>query len=94
MLEFLVLCAATWRVASIVQREKIAEGFRKLLGESLNEQLGVYTYKDTFFGHLIQCFWCVSIWAGLFCMGLFLLNPLLLYPFAASAAAIAIDKVI
>lgn len=94
MLEFIILCAATWRVTSIVQREKIAERFRQLLGEQFNEQLGVYTYKDTFLSHLIQCFWCVSVWAGIFCMVLFLINPLLLYPFAASAVAIVIDKAI
>lgn len=94
MLDFLVLALATWRITSIVQAEEIAKPFRRLFGVTFNQMLQVEQYPDTFLGHLIKCFWCVSVWAGFVCASCYFIEPRVLYPFAASALAIIMDKVL
>ena len=94
MIDFIVLVMATWRLTSIVQREKVAAVFRRLFGEKYDPMLLTETYPDTFLGHLIQCFWCVSVWCGLVCAVVYIYDPRYLLPLAASAFAIVIDKVI
>jgi len=93
-IDLFILGLATWRITSILQREKIATPLRQRLGEKYDEILQVNTYADTFFGHLIGCFWCVSVWGGVFSVVLYILFPLALLPFAVSALVILYDKVI
>ena len=95
LINFAILVLATWRLASILQRELIMEKVRnKVFGETYNTLLNTYTYPDTFLGHLIQCFMCVSVWTGLLCSIVYVYDPRFLLPLAASAVAIALDKVI
>lgn len=82
-----VLALATWRVANILNEEKIAEPLRRLCGEKEIEE-NVFQFPDTFFGNLISCFRCVSVWAGMFIVILYLIYPPLTWPFAASTLAI------
>lgn len=84
---------ATYRLTSILYREKIGGRFRKLMGADETEE--TITYPDTFFGKLISCFWCLSVWAGLFNLGFLLLLPEALLPFAASTVSIILfEKVL
>lgn len=92
VLDLIILCFSAWRLTSILQREYVAGAFRKLFGEKLDTSLGVYTYPDTFLGHLIQCFWCVSVWASLACYFVYLIDVRLLIPFAVSTVVIFMDK--
>lgn len=81
---------ATWRITSIIQREEIFSFLRRWLGvEDIN---GYELYPDTFFGKLISCFWCVSVWVGLACTIILLIFPYILIPFALSGVSIWIDE--
>lgn len=88
---FIVGVLATWRITSILHHEEIAAPFRALLG--VQEDEGLTSYPDTFLGHLIECFWCVSVWVAIGCTLILVWFPYLLLPFALSAGAIAIERV-
>lgn len=82
----------TWRLATILERERIARPIRRFFGEREDAALGGYpTYPDTFFGYLISCFKCLSVWCGLFVLCLLLIDPRLVLPLALSAAAILLQ---
>jgi hypothetical protein len=81
---------ATWRIASIIHSERIAKPFRSLFGVIETEETTMY--PDTFFGHLIECFYCVSVWVGLGTTVVLFLYPYVLIPFAMSAVAIWIHE--
>lgn len=102
---FVIGCLATFRLTSIIQREKIAAPFRRLFGVIEGEGDTFYfvrdeytiIYPDNFFGHLLECFWCVSVWVGLFVTLYICLLPefpflLLLLPFAFSAVAMLLRE--
>lgn len=82
----IVIALATWRLAHILNEEKIAEGLRKKLGEK--EVEGLYEYPDTFFANLISCFRCLSVWAAAAAVLLYLVYPPITWIFAASTLAI------
>lgn len=81
-----VYALATYRVTSALFREKIGEGFRKLIGATETED--VILYPDTFLGELISCYWCLSFWVGVLLLPFLLFLPEFLLPFAASTLAI------
>lgn len=88
-MEFLVACLATWRISNIIYEEKIFE--------SVRARLGVFrdgSYNDTFIANLLSCFWCVSVWVGIACTIVTAVAPVVLLPFALSAAAIMIKGVV
>lgn len=86
----LITFLATWRITSILHHEDIAAPFRAWLG--VQEEGDLISYPDTFLGHLIECFWCTSVWVGLVCAAIMLLLPYILLPFALSAGAIMIER--
>lgn len=86
MLDFLIVCLAIWRITHILHSEKIAEPIRKLVGF---DGLG---YPDTIVGYLFSCFYCLSVWISGLCYILYLVAPVVLYIFAASAGAIIIHE--
>jgi hypothetical protein len=90
---FVVGILAVYRISSIMVDEKIAAPFRHLLGVEVSID-GILIYPDTFFGALISCFRCTSVWVAFGCIVLFLTIPVLLLPFAVSAGAVMIDEVI
>lgn len=89
---FIVAGLATWRVTNIIQKEEIASPIRKSLGvvEPDGEDPDYWIYPDDFWGRVLHCFFCGSIWiAGAITM-LCLIFPPLILPFAISALAIMI----
>lgn len=95
----LVAGLAAFRLASIIHSEKIAAPIRRLFGVIENEihQFGhgdpfEPIYPDTFFGHLLECFWCVSVWAAFGVTVVLIVWPWALIPFAVSALAILFRK--
>ncbi len=86
---FIVAILATWRITSILHHEAIALPLRKWLGQ---DKLG--SYPNTFVGKLWDCFWCLSIWVGIVCTVILWLFPPLLVPFALSAGALWIERLI
>jgi len=91
-LELAILALATWRVTSIIHSEKIAYPLRRLFGAKMDKLLGVEVYPDTFLGHLIQCFWCVSVWVAAGSTLVYLYDVRFLIPFAISALAIFMNE--
>ena len=89
---YAVVILAAWRLTSILQRERIARPIRRFFGERDDKATGLYTYPDSFFGYLISCFYCISVWTALFCYIVFLVFPYLLLPLAISAAAIITEE--
>jgi len=89
---FVVASLATWRIASIVHHEKIASPFRRILGvEEITEE--DWSYPDSFIGNLIECFKCVSVWIGIAAAIAMILFPPILIPFALSAVAVIIERI-
>lgn len=86
-----LMVLATWRLTSIINRERIAQPIRKLFGES-EDSVGLVSYPATFFGYLISCFMCLSIWISLIVIGIWLVCPYILWPFALSAGALLVEK--
>ena len=80
---------ATWRLASIIHAEKIAKPIRWLFG--VREENDIFIYPDNFFGDLISCFWCVSVWVGIGILFVMMFFPLAVVPFALSAVAIIVE---
>lgn len=87
-LEWFVLVAlATWRVAALFYYDRGPWD----VFERLRYKAGVYAEFKPFWGKQLDCFWCVSLWAGLVCgIAGFLWWPLLL-PFALSGAAVLLS---
>jgi hypothetical protein len=77
---------ATWRMTNIVTEEKIFEPLRKGLGSD-----GIH-YPDSFFGYLVSCFYCFSVWAGVICTLLYIFFPYPLLPLALSAVSIFLKE--
>lgn len=96
---FLVIVTglATWRITSIIQKEKIFEPIRKWLGEKeISTEIAPgniisYTESTTFISELVSCFMCLSVWIGLACTILLFVYPYILMPFFLSAVAIIIN---
>jgi hypothetical protein len=73
---------ATWRITNILYQEKIAEFLHRWTGDD----------PSTFFGYLINCFYCSSVWVGIAVTIAVLVFPLIILPFALSAIAIFIHE--
>lgn len=73
---------AVWRITHIVVFEKIMYFLHRWAGDN----------PDTFFGYLVNCFLCMSVWVGIAVTVLVLVFPIFVLPFALSAAAILINK--
>lgn len=92
LLWLLIATLSVWRLTSIIHTERIARVVRKLFG--VDETGELWIYPDTFFGYLISCFWCLSIWVGLAVAVLLILLPYVLLPFALSGGAILINRLL
>jgi hypothetical protein len=88
---------ATWRISSIITREEIGKPLRSLVGITSMRTATGEEYNeipDTFFGYLFSCLWCMSVWVSILLIVPVLKFPPVLLPFAASAGAILIDRLI
>ena len=83
---------STWRITSIIHSERIAQPFRSLFGVIETED--AIMYPDTFFGHLLECFYCTSVWVGVGTAVVLFLFPYILIPFAMSAVAIWVHELL
>lgn len=83
---------ATWRLTSILYREKIATPIRYWIGERKDIHTGKETYPDTFIGKVIACFWCLSVWCGIVVLLIWFVFPYILIPLALSAISILIEQ--
>jgi hypothetical protein len=92
---FVIAALATWRITAVLHREKIADFIRKsnLIRGRFDAESNSWDYPDTLFGYLVSCFWCLSIWVALFCTALLFIFPYALLPFALSAVAIYLDRI-
>lgn len=84
---FLVLSLASFRLTYIAHSETILDEVRKSLGGNKSET-GIWEYPDTFFGNLLSCFWCLSVWISFIVWIIYVIYPPILVPFAISAVAI------
>ena len=103
MLDFLILSFATWRLSSLLATPdddgpwEMFLRFRRFAGVEYDENTGYYFGTNEFSKGLI-CVWCVSFWIGL---GLGLLYYFFgdwivwfSLPFALSAAAIIVERIV
>lgn len=87
MTRLLLLGLASWRLASLLMRERgpfdVFGRLRTRLGVDRAGEMGEWQ-------ELFSCVWCLSIWTALI---LYVFRfPLLLYVLAASTIAIAIER--
>jgi hypothetical protein len=100
LLEFVVLALATWRVSHLFTQEEGPFGIftkvREKIGRIEHDADGIVVMTpETFFGQLLSCVWCLSVWAGTFFFVAYYLFPesiVLAYPFALSASAIWVER--
>lgn len=99
-LEFVVLSLATWRVSHLVTQEDgpfdIFIIVREKIGRIEHDDDGqVVMIPETFFGKLLSCVWCLSVWIATGFFIAYLIWPMsifLAYPLAISALAITAEK--
>jgi len=84
---------SVWRLTHMVWNEKVMTKFRYLFGERFDFGTGKPTYPNTWYGYLIDCFLCLSVWVGLIFTILIFIFPYILLPFFLSALAIWIQEV-
>lgn len=97
--ELLIYGAATWRIASIITQEcgpfHIFINLREKVGIIHDEECVPIAWPDTFFGELLSCVWCSSIWVALFWGIMIFLSPALSLKiatiFAFSTVAVMIN---
>lgn len=97
---FLLFSFATWRLASLLVREKgpwdMFVWIRERTGIRHDENKTPYLIPDNVLAGILSCTWCASMWAGMFWVGFFLIVPPLATKiatiFAISTGAILIDK--
>lgn len=85
-----VAVLATTRLTLILHEERIAKGIRGLFGITESDDLVIY--PETFWGYLFGCYWCLSVWVGIFCTIILIFMPILLLPFALSMVAILLNE--
>lgn len=98
--ELLVYGAATWRIASMFVRERgpfdVFVWIRERAGIVHDDEKAPIGYPDTFFGGLLSCVWCSSMWVAVFLGILILLVPAwsltIAMVFAFSTIAAMIDS--
>jgi hypothetical protein len=84
---------AAWRLASIINKERIASPIRKAVGVvELGDDPEYWAYPDNFLGELISCEWCLSVWTGGLMTALLYVFPPAVLPFALSAFSIMFKK--
>jgi len=98
--EFLIYGAATWRIASLLVQENgpfhIFRWMRERFGIIHDDEDNVVGIPHTFFGELLSCVWCSSIWVAIFLGIVILVIPSwslkIAMVFAFSTIAVMIEK--
>jgi hypothetical protein len=100
--DFVIGFMAVWRLSSLIVQEKgpfnIFVKIRKLAKIEHDDTGEVVSSPDTFWGGLLSCVWCSSVWISGFWTACYILNKeLTMYCsifLALSAGAIWLNKVI
>lgn len=79
---------SVWRITNIVEVEKIAQPLRNLFGIKHDVAGNPVSWPQSFFGYLLGCFWCLSVWVSIFVAIAVYVFPYVLLPFFFSALAI------
>lgn len=98
-MSFFLLALAVWRISSLLVNENgpfdIFQRLRFSVGVRWH---GASSVPETELAKVFLCLWCMSFWVGLLIALLFFWLPAFtlfcLMPFALSAVAIVIDKLI
>jgi hypothetical protein len=91
MRDLLFLILAIWRVTYAINKEKIGEPIKKAVGVK-TDSFGLESFPDTFFANLVMCFRCLSVWVSVAMTLLWVINPLIIYPFALSFIVIKLNE--
>jgi hypothetical protein len=99
LLTIIILIFATWRISSLLAKEKgpwdIFEKFRTLLGVVWDVQSK--PEGTTMLSKMIVCIWCNSIWTGGIWAISYFISPLVIWialPFALSGGAVLIECIV
>lgn len=99
-LQLAVFTLATWRIASMLVREKgpwrMFVWIRSRAGIQHEEDGTPYLFPDTTLAGIFSCVWCASVWVAFGWLVLWLVAPVVAIKialvFAISTGAILIDK--
>lgn len=88
---FIVAILAAFRITAFIVYERWAEPLRARAGVDFVDEFGV---PISFWGKVLDCFWCVSLFAGLLTVGV-AYTPAwwLLLPLACSAGTVLMNHV-
>jgi len=96
----LVFILATWRISSLITSEDgpflCFRHLREMVGIRHDDQGKVMEIPETFFGELLTCVWCSSMWLAtawvLFWLALPQTSFFCALPFAISTGAIIVNR--
>jgi len=100
LIDLLILGLATWRLSSLLVNEdgpwEIFARMRTMVGIRYNEQS--LPYATTALSELFTCVFCMSVWMGFLLTAVYWLSSkwtiLIMSPFALSAIAVIIERVV
>ncbi|MFK9095470.1 DUF1360 domain-containing protein [Bacillus salipaludis] len=103
-LNLLILSLATFRLTRLLVFDKITEFIRNPFFDEIKEEnedgeMEVYylpkkTGVKKFFGELLSCYWCSSIWAAALIVALFYLSPAISVPILLILAVAGIASIL
>lgn len=102
LVDFIVLCLATWRVSSLLVAETgpfdMFLKLREAVGITHDEDKKVAVIPERFLPQLLSCMWCTSVWVG-FLLTIFhnilpYISAWIVFPLALSAGAIAVERIL
>jgi hypothetical protein len=89
---------AAWRLTHLFLDEagpfNILVHFRSVFGIRHDPEGAPVMYPGNVFATGLSCFWCLSFWMMLICMGAILINPALVLPFSIWALIIIIQRLL
>ena len=92
-MDYLILALSTWRISSLLTNQSERGPFAVL--DRLHSWAG---NNNSEVAQALSCLWCASIWVGLVVTTAYYFAPeivrWILLPFALSAMAIAVDRMV
>lgn len=90
--DMILMGLATWRISSLLVREDgpyyVFKKIRERCGFEYDNDGSLVSYPSN---HVLRCTWCTSFWVAIVVM---FVPTVILWPFAVSASAIVVDKVV
>lgn len=97
MLHLLAVGLASWRLASLLQRERGPFAIFEQLRVAIELRDGVPVEEQRIRYEVAQglaCWWCLSLWTSAACFALYRVSPAIVRIMAASTIAIVIERVL